>query len=372
MTSRNGALANGVQRRLKAYFLPYFEGSNPYMNQLVKALGAEGVEVCGDADAHSRVRFLGRVVRRRIDVIHLHWLWGIAAASRTKSLARLALFLLEIAIARGLGIRIVFTAHNLKPHESVQPRLDLFCTKAVIRLSHRTIIHGDSARDVLRRELRLRDRDVEKMVTVHHGHYAGLYPDDQSKEEARRQLGIGEGDFVFSNLGEIRPYKGILSLVDAFKRIEGDAVRLILAGRPRNEAFQREIEQRVAGDSRILFFPGFVPEEEVQTFVKASDVMVFPFEDLLSSGSVILGLSFARTCVAPAAGCITDVVCADDGYLYLPSDPDGLLAALQRAIADRQNAGRKGARSRERALTWTWEVVGQQTAAVYRETLHSS
>lgn len=350
---------------MKVYFRPLLRGGNPYMSELVAALHTQGVEVCGVA--HSRRLFLPEVLARRIDVVHLHWLWGITTPSRAKSVVRLAVFLLQLVAARILGVKIVFTAHNLKPHESPHPGIDLFCTKKVIELSHRTIVHGDSAKRVLERELRLGDRAVQKMVTILHGHYAASYPHDKTREQARRELEIAASDFVFVNLGMIRPYKGILDLIDAFKQTDGDGLKLLIAGRPLNQVFQDTIERRIDGDPRIRFSPGFVADEDVQTFIEASDVMVFPFEDVLSSGSVILGLSFGRTCVCPDTGCMRDILSEDDAYLYSPTDPSGLLEALRRAVADRDCALERGARGRSRALEWTWQVVGCRTAAVYRE-----
>jgi glycosyltransferase involved in cell wall biosynthesis len=348
---------------MRVYFRPLLLGGNPYTRELVSALEAEGIEVCGPD--RGGMLFAPDFLAKGADVLHLHWLWGSTRGLLVSS-ARLALLLAQLLLLRALGRAIVFTAHNLRPHESSTPRLDRFCTRSVIGLAHRTIVHGDSAKEVLRRDLGLGQRSLAKLVTIPHAHYADVYPDHVSQAEARRTLEIDEGHFVFGNLGMLRPYKGISALVDAFRSIEGNDLVLVIAGRPVNAAYRAEIEARVAGDPRVRFLPGFVEEDAVQTYLKASDVMVYPFEEVLSSGSVILALSLARTCVCPEVGCIRDITSADDAYLYAPDEPGALREALLSAIADRENSETKGRRCLERALTWTWKDCGRQTADVYR------
>ena len=350
---------------MRVYFRPLLLGAYPYMRELVAALEACGVEVCGPE--RGGLLFAHDVLAKRADGLHLHWLWGITSdRSRLVSRFRLALFVAQLALLRLLGRRIVFTAHNVRPHESPFPDVDLACTRAAVRLAHHTIVHGDAAVEVLVHELALDADTAAKLVTVPHAHYADVYPDSSSQGEARDALGIGRDRFVFGNLGMIRPYKGIPALIEAFRSIEGDDLALVIAGRPIDDAYRAEIESRIAGDPRIHFAPGFVEEDTVQTYIKAADVMVYPFEEVLSSGSVILALSMARTCVCPEAGCIRDILESEDAYLYSPDDADGLRRAMRRAIEDRAHSEEKGHRCLERVRTWGWPECAQRTAAIYR------
>ena len=47
----------------------------------------------------------------------------------------------------------------------------------------------------------------------------------------------------------------------------------------------------------------YIPDAELQVWLRAADVVVLPFRDILTSGSAILALSFGRAVVAPALGC---------------------------------------------------------------------
>jgi glycosyltransferase involved in cell wall biosynthesis len=98
-------------------------------------------------------------------------------------------------------------------------------------------------------------------------------------------------------------------------------------------------------------------------------VVVFPYRDILTSGAVILAMSFGRACIAPAIGCIVDVLDEHGAILYDPDRPDGLRQALASAMTDGQRLQEMGAYNLQRARVWSWDGIAQQTAEVYREAL---
>jgi len=70
----------------------------------------------------------------------------------------------------------------------------------------------------------------------------------------------------------------------------------------------------------------------MQVYLRACDVLVTPYNEVLSSGSAILGLSFGRPVIAPAIGCLKDLIVEGCGFLYDPSQPDGLQDAMRAAM----------------------------------------
>ncbi|WP_242482112.1 glycosyltransferase, partial [Trichormus variabilis] len=66
--------------------------------------------------------------------------------------------------------------------------------------------------------------------------------------------------------------------------------------------------QKIDNEPNIKFIPGFVPSEKLQIYLNACDVVVFPYRDILTSGAVMLAMSFGRACIAPRKGCIAEVL----------------------------------------------------------------
>lgn len=350
---------------LKVVFLPFWTQSNPYQVELARALEASGARVEGAAE---RTLFLGEVLRRRADVLHLHWLSPLLRGPRgplgLRRAAQVAALALQLALLRAAGTRIVWTAHNLAGHEARDPRLERLCAGLVARLAHRVIVHGSHAREILARELGL--GGGAKLRVVPHGSYVGVYPEGLPRPAAREQLGLGAGEFVFLFLGQIRGYKGVRELVDAFRGVGERNARLVIAGLVSSAALEEEIRRASAGDGRIQFQPGFVPDDALQAYFAAADVAVLPYADILTSGSLVLAMSFGVACVCPRLGCIEDYLEDAGGFLYDPEAPNALREALEEALRRRGAVGEMGGFNRRRIAGLGWPRIAEETLAAYR------
>ena len=87
---------------------------------------------------------------------------------------------------------------------------------------------------------------------------------------------------------------------------------LIVAGEPRAAALRAEIERAAAGDPRIELRLAFVPDEALQVYLRAADLVVLPYEEILNSGAALLALSFDCPILVPDKGSL-EVLRADVG-----------------------------------------------------------
>jgi beta-1,4-mannosyltransferase len=93
-------------------------------------------------------------------------------------------------------------------------------------------------------------------------------------------------------------------------------------------------------------------------------VMVYPYRDILTSGAVLLGMSFGRACVAPKIGCIAETLDDAGGILYAPG-ASALLNAMGQAYARREELETMGQHNLEKARLWSWDRVAAQTLDAY-------
>ena len=153
--------------------------------------------------------------------------------------------------------------------------------------------------------------------------------------------------------------------MEVFTRLPDDDVTLLLAARVYN-AYSAEVVEKVRhADPRVVVHssPHF-PNEELQTYFNAADVVVLPFLNVLTSGSAIAAMSFGRPVIVPAMGCLPELVDDSVGILYDPQQPDGLFQAL-RAIRQRDVAA-MGAAAYRRAQSFSWDEIARQTLEVYQ------
>jgi glycosyltransferase involved in cell wall biosynthesis/O-antigen/teichoic acid export membrane protein len=344
---------------LRACFVP-FDRNNPYQRQLVDHLQRLGVQV----STRSTLKGLLWSVltgKEKPAVVHLHWLPSVRPT--LTGVLRVLAFAFRLGGLRLLGKRIVWTAHNLYSHEATSRRLEWWLTRIVLGAASGVIVHSETARRLVAEEFRLRDQ--RKILVVPHGNYIGSYPNAIPRDEARRRLGLPAGNLVFLFLGNLRPYKGVDRLIEAFRELKVEEASLVIAGRALNEAMASQLEAAVAGDERVQLGLGFVADDMVQVYMNGCDVVVLPYRDILTSGAVILAMSFGRACIAPGIGCIRDVLDERGAFLYDPSESDGLLKALERAVDGRERLREMGAHNLAEAEKWGWEGIARQTASLY-------
>lgn len=299
----------------------------------------------------------------QMDAVHLHWpsFHYYQPGGGLANWVRLLRFGLLMAALRLCGKKIVWTAHNLYPHDGGRGERIHRAGRLVLRLlANRVLVHGRAARDEVVRELGIAPR---KAVTIDHGHFIGYYADQCTRAEARRALGLPDVAKVFAFVGLCKPYKNLERLIPTFQSLEGEP-HLVIAGKFQSSGYRARIDELIAKrPERIQLHPRFVADDELQTFVKAADCMVLPYNEILTSGAVMLGLSFGIPVIAPRLGSLPEVVAHDSGLLYDPADAD----ALRRCMAEFDPAQFDAERVLAQARRFSWE----RSAAAFLDALKS-
>ena len=155
------------------------------------------------------------LVRHRLGgyrLLHIHWVFRFSLPwARRSRLGRQAMqwwFMFYLWSAHVLGYRIVWTAHDLLPHEQVFAD-DRRGREYLIARSDAVIALSQASAAALA-ELGARDVRVIPFAS-----YADPYPVTLTREEARSQLGIAENDVAVLLIGKIERYKGADLLLEA-------------------------------------------------------------------------------------------------------------------------------------------------------------
>jgi beta-1,4-mannosyltransferase len=351
--------------RLRCAFVPDWD-DNPYQRMLAQHLTNAGIEtVCRKSLKVVLSEHLSG--ERRIDVVHLHWLNSLAPSPL--SLGRAIVLLSRIHKLRKAGVKVVWTVHNLLPHESRLQWLDKILASIVARLAQAIVVHSRGARKEVVAAFRLQN---EKIHVIPHANYVDYYDNRVGKLEARKRLGLDKQDLVFLYLGAIRPYKGVTELIGSFQRTAKEDARLVIAGKPLNRRIEEEVNRCIEDPERIIFRPGYVADDELQIYLNAADVVVFPYKRLLTSGALVLGMSFGKVCLAPRLDTITDYVDEKGAFLYEPNDGAALAKAIAQAILERERIAEMGVHNLRRAQDWNPDKVARMTATIYYGLLRQS
>lgn len=301
-----------------------------YNDSFYGAVETEGIEVIAGIWAG---RWLLQNLKKD-DVVHFHWPSMLYAPqgkypSVVRSFFR---FVLLVAITRLRCKEIWWTAHNLLPHERcVIPILDIISRYIIIALVSRIFVHGAAAEKALTGRF---PRAGRKCVRIPHGNWVGHYLPHQTKEVARANLGLPMNAFIYLVFGQIKPYKNLEGVIKAFTLETSNNALLLVAGKFSDGAYLSEIISLANGDSRIRIDARFILDNEVSSYLSASDVMCMPYREILTSGTAMLAFSFGIPVISINRGFLRDVISQDTGILIEPSDALQLTAAL-RAVRER-------------------------------------
>jgi beta-1,4-mannosyltransferase len=349
-----------MAERIRVGFVPIWD-RNPYHGRLREALAGCGVDVV-ETDRLKAHHEEPGAAGTNVDVLHIHAIPNLGLEPR--NIARYALFHARLAGLQKRGVAMVRTIHDLYNHDAKFWRLEMRANRHLAHRLDALIVHGESARTEVEDAWGLRGSD--RIHVIPHGNYIGAYPNDVSRERARKSLGLDPERLVFLFLGFIRPYKGVVEMVDAFRTWAEPSAQLLIAGMPSSDAMREEVTQAIRGDARIVFFPEHVEDSSVQLYMNACDVVVLPHRRVFTSGAAVLAMSFGKPCIAPTSAGVAEMLGPSGALYFDPEKPDDLQRAFEEAHVQAARLGEMGARNHARAAEWTWESVAERTAAVYR------
>lgn len=333
---------------------------NPYMTLLINALSAAGVEVAAPVSGRFHL-WKSVFVKRRPDVVHLQWQHDyFTGATRWLAFRRSTQFLVQILGLRLARVPVAWTVHNIVNHEGRQARWESLMCRILARTVSALIVHCDEAVEAVATAYGV---DPKRIRVVPHGHYADVYPAPREKELARRSLGIDSAARVLLFFGQVRPYKGLEELLDAFAKLEDPDIRLVVAGEPKF-GMEDVLQARAERDPRVNARLEFLPDDDLLDYIAACDLVVLPYRKSLTSGAAILAFSSGRPVVAPRLGCMRGFP-PEAAVLFDPESCDGLETALREALS--KPLEKMGQAGRDHVARFPWSRVANQTIEVYQE-----
>jgi glycosyltransferase involved in cell wall biosynthesis len=338
---------------------PAFENKtgNPYTRLLYEAVQGLGVTVEDFT--------VGRALRGGYDLWHVHWPDDfLSYPSPWTALAYVAAELVLMAQARARGARIVWTIHDLGPHESPHPWLERLFWPLFLPLVDGYITLSEHARTAARRRFPAL-RDVPGRV-VPHGHYRPAYPTPPPRARAREEWDLPPNGPVLAYVGRIRPYKNVERLLTTFRAWDREEAHLVVAGNPSSEALADRVRSAAGPAPRVHLALRFLPDAEMASVLAAADLVVLPYEDILHSGTALLALSFDRPVLVPAEGAMGELRAqVGPEWVYTfegPLRPETLTDALHAARSDQRA-------DRAPLDDLSWGPLAEETVALYDDVL---
>lgn len=303
--------------------LPIKGKGNPYVELLYEGLRREGMEFLPNTPSN--------VLKSR-SIYHVNWPDQILYAdSLLVSMGLAVKFWTKLCIAKLRGSKVVWTVHNLMPHDRHLPgwwinfyyRVWRLLVDGKVFLTRNGIVDYEAVHG-----------SVGSHVVIPHGHYCDVYSRLSPTTNLKGFFGIEDGHQVIGHYGLIRDYKNVPGLIRAFREIRGDKYRLIIAGKvlEGDEDLGDEINRLSEDDSRVCFREGFLSESEMLELYNLTDLAVLPYSDIFNSGSAILALSLGCPILVTKNASMRELQDTfDQKYVRLIGD-EGLASDIKKSI----------------------------------------
>lgn len=296
------------------------------------------------------------------DIIHVQW----------TPLARKVPFeLWFLKFAKRLGIKLVYTVHNLLPHDSGTRFLSLF--KRVYSEMDALICHTEEAKNGLIHEFSV---DPQRIWVIPHGPLLHDLKRD-STQVAKSRLGFPADVPLVLWQGFIRPYKGLDFLLQAWHKITTQGLRahLLIAGTGEHEMLEslQEDVTRLGLQASVRLDLRFVPDQELATYYQAADILTYPYRDVTTSGALMTALAYNKPIVATNLPGFREILRNNANALLVNyGDVDALSDSLAILIREPEERRRLAAGTTALSDFNKWDRIANETRQCYTAVLRTS
>jgi glycosyltransferase involved in cell wall biosynthesis len=299
------------------------------------------------------------VVRWKPDVLHVQWLTFPTAYPFERWFLRWV---------RRRGVPIVYTVHDLLPHERKPGHLEAY--GEVYQRVDALICHTYDSRDRL---VELFNVDPTRVAVIPQG---PAFHDrvSVSREQARATLGYSPSQIVVLAPGMIRPYKGTEYLLEAWQRASRMNRDLVLAivGRAKDSVYLDQVKEEIArhgiqGSVRTHF--EYQPEDRLIAHHAAADILVYPYKEVTQSAALLTGMTFEKPIVATRVGGLGETLRDGETAVLVDYGDGPELAECLVRLAEQPSVRRRlgEAAAADVAARFAWPDIAAQTLQLYRD-----
>ena len=323
---------------MKVYFVvkePSERTINHFVSSLGNALQQQGCEV---------VYGLNRLWTDEVmdcDIVHFQWPEYVFG-SQKKHFSDEDVERLENRIGqlKDCGIRIFVQIHNLKPHRN-QDKNVLRLYDVLYQRADVMVHMGNYSRELLQTQY-----PNARHVVIPHHIYDNVLPFSVSQQEARQRLHLPQESKIILSFGKFRNDKERNFVLNLKKRIEHSSLFTLHSSLFLMPGFYREtlhtwnpkkfvtriyhtIRYRLKG---IHFSNEVIPDDLMQCYFCAADVVLLQRLDILNSGNLPMAFAAGKVVIGPDVGNVGEILRNTGNFVFAPTNMDSAAQSIQEAL----------------------------------------
>lgn len=263
---------------------------NPFQIPWALAMEEHGWQVC------SPVWWPGSLIRnrKRIPILLFHWPESYWRSNKLWKTQIAALrFRCMVRLAKALGYKLVWSAHNVMPHDHLSERVERLMRSWILANFDLVLGHAHNTLADLEQEF---GPVTTQYLEAVHGHYEGLFCPSADTASLLRKFDLSPEKQKVLLILSGKKYKGQLQFLQAWGARKWEHLQLVVAGRVPVD-FRVTLE-RLQGDVRHIGASG-VPHNTLADLINCCDMLALPYRRITTSGAYFLALTCRKPVIAP-------------------------------------------------------------------------
>ncbi|HMA62101.1 MAG TPA: glycosyltransferase family 4 protein [bacterium] len=262
---------------------------------------------------------------------------------------------------RDNNIKIISLCHNVAPHEGSP--LDRVLTKFFFNAADGFLIQSRSVTSDL---LKI----VPRAPYEYNPHpLYNVFGKALESSRARRKLDIKTDEPLVLYFGYIRNYKGLEYLIQAYPQIHSKiGGKLLIIGEfYHNKQNYLDLIQESGVAEDIVVQDQYVPDDQVNLYFSAADILVLPYISATQSGITQIALAYNLPCVVTNVGGLPEVVHdRKTGFVVEPKDSKAISKAVIEYFTscDKHKIAKNISRERQK---YSWQRMKNTLVKLYRK-----
>ncbi len=244
---------------------------------------------------------------------------------------------------------------------TLQDRLAPFMEGFNLRRARRVIVTSNG---IKREIMEYYGMPKEKIIVIPNGADVERFRRNEEVGKAvRRELGIGQKDFVVMFIGRDLKRKGFEFLLRSLPLLDREAKLIVAGGK---DEYYQNLAKELKQEKNVSFI-GDVPNME--RYLSASDVFVFPtFYEGFSLATVEAAACGLPVIAAKANGTEELVENGKNGFLLEKRDEKEIAGRLNLLMGDRELLKEMSENARKSSLEYSWEKIAKRILSVLEKT----
>ena len=212
----------------------------------------------------------------------------------------------------------------------------------------------------------MRRRQRKSRWGINHGQVIALGVDVDNSSPAKKaaeHFPALAGQRYVLLLSRLDPKKRVEILIEAFKSVQDESWRLVIAGDGRGQ-YVSSLKQMAGGSEKILF-TGWVEGAAKEALLRDASLFVLPSRHENFGLSVMEAMARGvPVLVSPHVNLAREIEPAEAGWVV---ELDALRAGLATVLGDDGERVRRGQAARQFSLAYSWERTARELAELYQQ-----